>query len=173
MLYFVAKGVRAITWYVGSGLPRLASVESIYADGHELEYLQRLGYGVGHASNVTLHGERANAALRAMRLDAAMNLFPPKPADPSPNGREMVGEAKLPEWHYNKLIKFWDLSTPEQMVYTAAYGSRWQANTDYYTEGALQVARNALYSFWRRHGNPRFKFPADKAFRFADDDWGR
>lgn len=172
MLYFVLKNKQEFSWHVGSGLPRLSNteLESIYADGHELEYLQRIGYAVDNSTGaVTLSGTRAINALRAMRLDASTNLSPP---DPSPNGREMVGDAKLPEWHFNKLIKFWDLSIPEQSVYTAAYGAKFALshNNENY---CLEVARNALYSFWRNHGNPRNKFPANKAFRFADDDWGR
>ncbi len=168
MLYFNV-GTAEIPWHVGEGLPRLVKVESIYADGHELKHLQRLGFSVDNdTGTVTLHGERAMKALRAMRLDASTNL---SPADPSPNGkREMVGDAKLPEWKNNKL-KFWNLSTPEQMVYTAAYGSEFHFSYNK-NNNATDVARNAVYSFWRRHGNPRHKFPADKAFRFGDDDWG-
>lgn len=168
MLYFITgkkPNQQEITWHVGGGLPRITSVEEIYADGHELEYLLKLGFGDrrDHLGSLRLTGDGAVQCLRVMRAD--------KEKTHRPTEVEMIGEAHLPEWHHNKLIKFWDLSLPEQQVYAAAYGAKFSSshNKDDY---CLPIARNALYSFWRRHGNPRNKFPADKAFRFADDDWG-
>ena len=76
-----------------------------------------------------------------------------------------------PEWEYNTPVKFWELSLPEQLIYTAAYGAEFQYGLNK-NDRVVQVAKNALYSFWRRHGNPRFTLLSPLA-TFADDDWGQ
>lgn len=158
MLYFIyGRDNQEITWHVGGGLPRITEVNAIYADGHELEYIQRLGFRLDADEPGYLRGARANACLRAMR--AAQD----KPHRPT---------GDKPEWVRNTPINVWELSLPEQLVYTSAYGSEFQYGHGR-RGGVVELARNALYSFWRQHGNPKFSFPQDdKSFTFADDDWG-
>jgi hypothetical protein len=161
MLYFIVGKKRGepeleVAWHVGDGLPRITRVDEIYADGHELQYLQRLGFAITAQSNVSFYGDRANDCLRAMRED--------KKKAHRPTGK--------PEWVRNAPINVWELSLPEQMVYTAAYGSEFQYGHGR-RGGVVELARNALFTFWRHHGNPKFSFPQDdKSFTFADDDWG-
>ena len=74
MLYFVVgrePNEQEFPWHVGGNIPRLGKVDKIYADGHELEHLQLLGFALDNTNgNVSLFGDRANSALRAMRLHA-------------------------------------------------------------------------------------------------------
>lgn len=73
MLYFiVGKGAneQEFPWHVGGNIPRLGKVDKIYADGHELQHLQRLGFAIESEIDVTIVGDRANSALRALRLHA-------------------------------------------------------------------------------------------------------
>lgn len=76
-----------------------------------------------------------------------------------------------PEWVYDTPINFWELSLPEQLIYSSAYGADFQFSHN--KRGSIgMVANNALYSFWRIHGNPRYSFPSNTSFRFTNDDWG-
>ncbi len=73
MLYFMVgrePNEQEFPWHVGGNIPRLGKVDKIYADGHELQHLQRLGFAIGNNVSVTFHGDRANSVLRAMRLHA-------------------------------------------------------------------------------------------------------
>ena len=73
MLYFiVGKGAneQEFPWHVGGNIPRLGKVDKIYADGDELVHLQRLGFAIESEIDVTIVGDRANSALRALRLHA-------------------------------------------------------------------------------------------------------
>jgi hypothetical protein len=94
MLYFVIgtePNQQEFSWHVGEGIPRISKVEHIYADGHELEYLQRLGFGVDNTNgNVKLYGDRAMSALRAMRLDAATH----RPTDDKPKSDATIGKLR-------------------------------------------------------------------------------
>lgn len=75
MLYFVVgtePNEQEFSWHVGEGIPRIAKVDQIHADGHELKHLQSLGFAVDNdGGTVKLYNHRAMAALRAMRLHAA------------------------------------------------------------------------------------------------------
>lgn len=85
MLYFIVgkdPNEQEFPWHVGGAIPRLGKVNKIYADGHELEHLQRLGFGLSSTSNVELFGDRANSALRALRLHAASKTETPKVEKP-------------------------------------------------------------------------------------------
>lgn len=92
MLYFVTgkePNQQEYAWHVGEGIPRIASVDHIYADGHELEHLQSLGFAVDNVNgNVKLYGDRANAALRALRLNAATTH---RPTGDKPGSKPTVG----------------------------------------------------------------------------------
>lgn len=82
MLYFIVgkePNEQEFPWHVGGNIPRLGKVDSIYADGHELEHLQRLGFALNAYGNVKLFGHRANSALRAMRLHASSKTETPAP----------------------------------------------------------------------------------------------
>lgn len=74
MLYFiVGKGAneQEFPWHVGGNIPRLGKVDKIYADGHELQHLQRLGFAIERTTGgAQLFGDCANSALRALRLHA-------------------------------------------------------------------------------------------------------
>lgn len=73
MLYFVVgkePNEQEFSWHVGANIPRLGKVDKIYADGHELLHLQRLGFAIESEVDVQLIGDRANSALRALRLHA-------------------------------------------------------------------------------------------------------
>jgi hypothetical protein len=73
MLYFIVgkePNEQEFPWHVGGNIPRLGKVDKIYADGHELQHLQRLGFAIESEIDVTIVGDRANSALRALRLHA-------------------------------------------------------------------------------------------------------
>jgi len=92
MLYFVVgkePNEREFSWHVGEGIPRIAGVDHIYADGHELKHLQNLGFAVDNVNgSVKLYGDRATAALRAMRLHATTSHHP---TGDKPGSRATVG----------------------------------------------------------------------------------
>lgn len=82
MLYFVVgkePNEQEFPWHVGGNIPRLGKVDKIYADGHELQYLQRLGFAIESEIDVTIVGDRANSALRALRLHSQSKTETPKP----------------------------------------------------------------------------------------------
>lgn len=137
-------------WRVGETTPSLYRVIRLYVNGPELVLLQSLGFARSAKGNVWLDGDRAREAYTAL------------------GGRP---KSNKPEWIYNTPINFWELSTPEQMVYAAAYAAEFKGSHNK-AGFAPGVAKNALYSFWRTNGNPRFSFPNDRKFRFGDDDWG-
>lgn len=84
MLYFIVgkePNEQEFPWHVGGNIPRLGKVDKIYADGHELEHLQRLGYALDNTNgDVTLHGDRANSVLRALRLHTNSKTETPAPS---------------------------------------------------------------------------------------------
>jgi len=157
MLYFVIgkePNEQEITWHVGGGLPRIARVDKIYADGHELQYLQSLGFASDKTNGyTTFHGEQANQVLRAMRGEL-----------------EKAPKSSKPEWVHNTPIEFRKLSLPEQLIYAAAFGAYFAVDR---RSGAHTVGMNALYSFWRKNGHLHHSIPTDESFRFGDDDWGK
>ena len=82
MLYFIVgnePNEQEFPWHVGGNIPRLGKVDRIYADGHELEHLQRLGFAIESEVDVTFIGDRANSVLRALRLHAHSKTETPKP----------------------------------------------------------------------------------------------
>jgi hypothetical protein len=83
MLYFIVgkePNEQEFPWHVGGNIPRLGKVDHIYADGHELEHLQRIGFALDNTNgNVRLYGDRANSALRALRLHANSKTETPQP----------------------------------------------------------------------------------------------